>query len=328
MVRKKSIIIVFFVNLILIISFLVPIGVITVSLKDYAELEENLHFSFSPLNISMLKHLIIDSKLGNINIEYVYPQESHGIDIEINIDMAGEGLAKKTYSDIFNINFNYNQTAVNLNLDLQPNFDQYKILSQIRNLDITIKANTEAPIEIKTNLSVGDVNLYAPFGVKVHNIEVNVSKGNLSYEFFNCFIDGSINGVINMGNINLNAINIQYSQKAKINLSNSNGIVKVIVTQNRTMGANVTGIVSTQSGDIHVFYVDNSFDIGAKFFFYNHTTGWGGIDNIWSGFNDPVVSGDSGYVFTSFDFPTLNNYNLSFYKGIGIGKYTVDLSSA
>ena len=327
MVRKKSIIIVFFVNLILILSFLVPIGVITVSLKDYAELKKQLHFSFSPLNISMLKQLNIDSKLGNINIEYVYPQENHGIDIEINIDMIGEGLAKKTYSDIFNINFNYNQTAVNLYLDLQPTINQYKVIPQIRNLDITIKVNTEAPIEIKANLGVGDVDLYAPFGVKVYNIEVNVSRGNLSYEFFNCFIDGSINGVSNLGNINLNAINIRYSQETKINFYNTNGIVNFIITQNRTMGANVTGIVSTQSGDIHVFYVDNSFDIGARFFFYNHTTGWGGIDNIWSGFNNPVVSGDSGYIFTSFDFPTLNNYNISFYKGIGIGKYTVNLSS-
>ena len=115
MVKIRSILLVLFVSFVVIASFLVPIGVITVDLKDYGEIKKDLHFSYSPLNISMLNNLIVDSKLGNINIEYVYPQESYGIDIEIHIDLIGKGLAKKTYSDIFGIIFNYNQTSVNLN---------------------------------------------------------------------------------------------------------------------------------------------------------------------------------------------------------------------
>jgi hypothetical protein len=326
--RKKSVIFGFFISLLIIISILIPIGVITIYLKDYGEVKKNLHFSYSPYNISKLNYLNIDSELGNIKIEYVYPDNlDFGIDIEININISGKGLAKKSYSDIFSISFIYNQTSVNLTLDTQSDIDPLDLLSLIKCLDIIINVNSEAPLDINANLGVCDFEVYVPFGVKVYNMDINTTKGNVFYEFFNCFIAGSINGFSNLGDVKLNVIDVLYFQDAGIYLGNSNGVINFKITQNRPMGANVTGIGTTFNGEIHVIYEDNSPNTGAILSFYNHSTGWVGIENSWSGFNDPTIQGDSGYIFASFDFPALSYYNLSFYKASDLGQYSVNLSS-
>jgi hypothetical protein len=327
MVRKRSVISVIFINFFIIISIFIPIGVITFNLKDYGVVKKQLHFSYSPLNISKLNSLNIESDVGNIDIEYVYPPLDYGIDINIYIDIAGKGLAKKTYSDIFNISFSHNQASVNLTLDLMPSIEQYEILSLIRSLEISVRVNAEAQLNITTMLEVGNVDAYVPFGVKLYNIEVNITKGNVSYEFLNCFIEGNINAFSTSGNIDLRIIDIQYSQGAKIDLCNSNGIINLIIIQYHALGANITGLGTTYNGEINVIYEDNSPNIGALFSFYNYTSGWGGIENYWSGFYDPEIIGDNGYVFTSFDYPAINNYNLSFYKANELGKYSVNLTS-
>ena len=130
-----------------------------------------------------------------------------------------------------------------------------------------------------------------------------------------------------MGDINFNAIDLQYFHGININLGNSNGEINFKITQNHTMGANVSGIATTECGEINFFYEDDSSNTGAILSFYNHTTGWVGIENSWSGFNDPLFLGDATYIFSSFDFPAANNYNFSFYKASDLGKYTVNLSS-
>lgn len=327
MVRKKSIIFVLFISFLIITSILVPIGVINSYLKDFGEVKKELHFSYNPLNISMLKSLNIESEFGNINIEYVYPPLEYGINIGIYIDLAGKGLAKKTYSDIFTISFNYNQASVNFTFDTLSNIDQNDLQSQIRCLDIWISVNAEAPLDIKANLGVGNLEVNVPFGVKVYNMDMNITKGNVSYDFFNCFVNGNLTVFSNLGDINFNAIDLQYSNGININLGNSNGEINFKISQNQTMGANVTGIATTECGEINFFYEDDSSNTGAILSFYNHTTGWVGFENIWSGFNDPLFLGDATYIFSSFDFPAPNNYNLSFYKASDLGKYTVNLSS-
>jgi hypothetical protein len=125
----------------------------------------------------------------------------------------------------------------------------------------------------------------------------------------------------------LNLIDVEYSQDPKINLGNYDGVINGIISQNQTMSANVTGVWTTEIGEINIIYEDDSSNTGAILTFYNHTTGWIGIENNWSGFDDPIFLGDATYIFSSLDFPTSNNYNLSFYKTSDLGKYSVNLLS-
>jgi hypothetical protein len=275
----------------------------------------------------MLNSLNIGLDVGNIDIKYVYPPLDYGIDIIIYIDLAGKGLAKKAYTDIFNIIFEHNQTLVNLTLDLQPGIDQNEVLSQIKSLDILVRINVEAELNVKANIGVGNFVMNVPFGVILYNLEVNITKGNVFYEFYNCFVVGSIKGFSNWGDFIFHVIDVQYSQESEINLGNFNGVINIKITQNQIMDANLTGIVTTFKGDINVSYEDNSPNTGAFLSFHNHTTGWVGIENSWFGFNDPIFLGEFGYIFSSFDYPAPNNYNLSFYKASDFGKYSVNLLS-
>ena len=74
------------------------------------------------------------------------------------------------------------------------------------------------------------------------------------------------------------------------------------------MGANITGNAMIIDGILDLFYKDSTANIGAIFFFPLLS---GAPSYPQEGFN--TIFQDEKTWFISSDFPTINNYNLSFY---------------
>jgi hypothetical protein len=308
---------------------LLPIGSITSYLRGFGEIKKEVPFSYNPLNISKLESLNIETDIGNIDIEYVYPNSSldYGIRIDVKIDLAGKGLVNKTYEDIINISYSYDESSVNFSINIQPKFSQEELKSLMKVFDIVVKINADTRLDIRVDTGFGNVEINVPFATKISNLYVNTTEGNIFCDFIDCYVNGKINSFSNLGDLSINLVNVRYSQNTELALSNSEGLINLNLAHDKVMGTNLTGFVRTRNGEIQVNYKDTISEMGAVFTFYNHTTGWVGIDNSWSGFYDPVVSGIAQYDFTSFDYPSSNNYNLSFYKSLVSGGYSVNLSS-
>ena len=145
---------------------------------------------------------------------------------------------------------------------------------------------------------------------------------------------GYVTGFTGSGDIELKANNVLYAQNNFWTLKNDEGLIKFNIIQSRSMDANLTGTGKTDIGEIKIIYRDNSPDIGARFTFHNYSGRWDVISHpydTWVGFPEIPESfydfPDVGYIFTSFDFPTKNNFNISLYKTLFSGEYSVDLSS-
>ena len=92
--RKKTIVIVGFINFVLLTSIFIPIGVITVNLKDYGTISINEPFYHTPSNISSFKHLNLECEVGNVEINYDYSSSRELISIIALIRIAGPGSKK------------------------------------------------------------------------------------------------------------------------------------------------------------------------------------------------------------------------------------------
>ena len=150
--------------------------------------------------------------------------------------------------------------------------------------------------------------MVVPYGVSIGNVHINVSLGNILYNFNHCIIDGNITGITNKGDLNLQSYNVEYTQNHNWMFNSTDGEMTITISQYKEMGANITGTAWIINGMLDLFYNDTSSDIGAVFYFPCPSL-------------DPGIGGDGfagsskgvGVLYTSLDFPTKNNYNLTFY---------------
>lgn len=331
MVKKKSIIIVVFLNLIIFFSILFPIGVITTNLKDYGVISISKSFYYTPSNISSFNHLNLECEAGNVEINYDYSSSRELISIITLFEMAGSGVTQRSYSDYFNINFSYNNISLNFSLSINPNLNVLETYSLIKNITILVYIRADAVININTKTIKGDIDINIPYGIQVENLMFNSTIGNITYDLYGCSIQSNIWGFTCCGDIDLKTEDVQYSHISELKLINIDGRIFFNIYQSREMHANVTGIGKSKTGNIQIFYQDDSVDIGANFIFHNYSGGWLKLFNSWVGFPEtpePFVNlPDAGYIFTSFDYPTKNNYNISLYMPPETADYTVNLSS-
>jgi len=313
-----------FLAILLIIA--IPIIIISYALVPYNIIyySKEYHSYQDPTTIEQLN---IDVDIGNVEINYISYAIDFSVRIDIEFELSGIILEEASFSDFFETEWHDLGGVLNFSMHSKDGIKLEEITSKarIKNILVSLRANIKCDFNI--NVKSGGVLLDAPWGISLGNVFSNISHGYIQYDFSYCFIEGNITAISNLGDVNLNLIDVKYSKDAKMNLSNSNGVINFIISQKQTMGANVTGIATTEIGEINVIYEDDSSNTGAMLTFYNHTTGWIGIENSWSGFNDPLFLGEDGYLFSSFDFPAPNNYNLSFYKASDFGKYSVNLSS-
>ena len=316
---NKSILVVFLI-VFLGISLIVTIPIFTISIQlstyDVIEITDN-SFIYAPANSSPIEKLNIYAELGDIEIKYVSPIVNYFAMIEVKIKMSGNNLAGKDYKDIFEVDWDDSSPSPSFKIELKSDVDQLEVLSLIKNVTIVVNLRADIIYDITATVIRGNVDLIVPFGVTCKNMEINIStKGNILFDVANCFIGGNITGIINEGNIELKTYNVEYTRNSMWTLITELGDITIDIVQYKDLGANITGNATIfTEGNLYLYYKDNKPSVGARFILLRKATGvrdfFGDYPNNIIGFEKSYLSQGRGTVYTSYDFPATNCYNLS-----------------
>ncbi|MFX1280211.1 MAG: hypothetical protein ACFFA3_12405 [Promethearchaeota archaeon] len=329
MIKKSVIIYMFSIILGFGILIFIPIKIISIDLSSYGKIEQTVSHIYAPSSPTSIQDLNLDIDVGDIKVGYVYPPINYVIKIDLSLEMEGINLTGKSISDIFIFTWQNTSTVLNLTLFLKDNnwFDKSLVLS--KNLEIIVSLNAFYLFNINTNVNYeGGFDLKVPWNLSLNNIDVNVTDGNILFDFNNCILEGNVTGIVNHENgyIELKANNIELARNSYWNLKNLKGDIKYNITQEKEMGANVSSVCETDLGKITVLYKDTSPEVGAIFYFH----GTNNHEGIWEGFNDrsEIDEGKwwlSRFIYDSFDFPTNSNYNISLFRNFYGQDYTFNL---
>jgi len=310
-----SIIVIFGMSLIISI----PIFIISTTLAPYGKIEESIPFYYKPNNSSFMKELNINTDIGEVEIGYTYEPVDYSTRVELNLEMLGSGLAEKSYFDYFDIVWQNTSGIVNFTMQLKASIDHAEVLSLIKNVNITVTLKADVICDVNTLISFqGSVDITVPWRLSIGNILVNVSKGNINYYFSNCIIEGGITGITQeTGNIKLKMNDVEYKKNSLWALTTDIGNIVIEINQHITMGENITGTITTNIGNYRLAYLDSNVDVGAHFILCPNPNDAQFQQQLTQivGFEEPdlvVVDGNDIYTLKSNDYPTLNNYNLSF----------------
>ncbi|MFX1567034.1 MAG: hypothetical protein ACFFCV_01555 [Promethearchaeota archaeon] len=301
----------------------VPIGVLSVNLSSYGIINYSYSYPYTPDNRSAVEKLNLNVEIGDIEIKYIDPPVDYFMRIEVNVEMAGSGLAGKSYSNYFNISEgDKTSSPYDFSMRLFSNVTQSEVDSLLRDVSITVTLRKGVIFDISTAVMDGNVDLIVPFNVHISNLNVNITNGDIFFDLTNCIVEGNITGVTKNGKLVLKSYNVEYTQNSMWILSSIKN--KIYITQHKLMGANVTGSIITAI-DIPTIlnYNDNSPEIGAKFTLYNYKYATVLLNRTMYNFEFyPEPVGINRYSIKSDDFPANNNYIFSLYLE-GILFYTV-----
>jgi len=334
---NKSILVAFliaFLGISLIV--IIPFFTLSIQLSTYDVLEEtDDSFVYAPTNSSPVEKLNIYAERGDIEIRYISPLVNYFAMIEVNIKMSGNNLAGKSYTDFFNIEWDSTSPSPSFIMEFKSNVDKITVLPLIKNLTILVNLRSGIIFDLNITLEEGDVDLLVPFRVPINNVVVDITKGNIFYDFKHCTIGGNITGRVNDGNIDLKTFNSRYTRNNNWNFTIETGDINLNMTHNKDsidLGANITSITTLNDGSALFIYEDNSANIGARFEipFGNQTPRTffpdclrGPLQNCFlDGFhyNEPVLPepgfpAEGDIIFTSFDLfnkQVMNYYDFLF----------------
>ncbi|MFW9938010.1 MAG: hypothetical protein ACFFD5_10195 [Candidatus Thorarchaeota archaeon] len=193
-------------------------------------------------------------------------------------------------------------------------------ISGTGSLNVDFSNNTKIQSDLYLKTGTGNIAAYGDGTNFTQGIVVDAGTGNIILNFTNCVMLNDIYGETGTGNIDLKTYNMEYSINSDLTLETGTGKITLLINQDAGMGANVTGLLKTGTGNIVVTYLDSSSLVGASFF---GDTGTGNFNRINSGgFVDPSYN-----PFDSIDFFT-SSYNYDFSLETGTGNITVDGSSS
>lgn len=308
---KKSVISILLIILVTIcFVFTIPILYLSNSFSTYDILNEPLSFYYTSDAPTSIEKLYLNVDVGDIEIKYIDPPVDYLVKVDVNIEMSGEILAGKSYDDFLYITPKLENINSTLSFTIEIISDEWfdSSLWLLQNVRIIVNIRKDVNIDISTLLNNGDFEITVPYGVSIGNLITSASRGNIFYDFECCTIGGNITGIISEGNLKLKSYNVDYTQNSNWLLNSTVGNMAVEISQNKSMGANITGAAIISTGNIDLFYYDNTADIGAKFSF--PLSDWV-IPWTQPGFEYTIL--DEGFFYESNDFPTKNNYNISFY---------------
>ena len=297
--------------------FSIPIIFLSNTLSTYDIINESLHFEFTPDTPISIEKIFLNVDVGIIEIRYIEPPVDYHVKIDVNIEMRGANLAGKNHSHYFDIDWQTSGSSANLTMELLS--DDWFDLSMwsMKNVSIVVTLRKDILFDITAKVNKGDLELTVPWGVSINNLVLNVTEGDILYDFDHCLIEGNITGIISRGNIKLNVTNVKYIRNSIWTLITEIGDIKIDTVQYVDLGANVTGkiLISTE-GDLHFFYKDNKPSVGAIFILLRKelTGGTSTIDLFGAntiGFETNFLPEGRGNVYTSSDFPATNCYNFT-----------------
>jgi hypothetical protein len=306
----------------------IPTFIFLAEFSNFSRIDESLTYIYSSSTPPFNKELNINTEIGIVDVKYVHQPIDYLVRIDIDIEMTGPNLDGKSYLDFFNIVWENTTSPVNFNLELIS--DMLDDFSNLHKANIVINIILRADIIFDINASIieGTIKFANLVGITVGNLLLNVERGNINYDFTHCTIESNITGIVNYGNITLTSNNNQYTQNSKLTFSNERGYILIDIYQYEEMGANITGIAFTKAGKIRVNYEDESPNIGARFIMYNKTNlGRPETETVWEGFDREILPLNEGQSYTSYDFPSQNNYDFILRKFEYLGDFMWDLYS-
>jgi len=275
---NKSILVVFLITF-LGISLIVSIPIFTLSsqLSTYDVIDaSDDSYKYTTRNSSEIQELNINSDVGDIRLNYFDARVKHAVIIEVNFMMVGSDLAGKTPLEYFSIDWQNSSSPLNFTLELNSEswLDYSNLLVKIVSIIVSIREDLVFDVNIK--LKEGDIETVIPWGVSINNLLVNVTKGDIFYDFEFCTIQGNITGFVDEGNIDFRTWNAKYTHNSNWNFTIETGDLTLNISHNNDLidlGANITGKTTLNDGSALFIYEDNSANIGARFEvpFGNHT---------------------------------------------------------
>ncbi|MHA2006131.1 MAG: hypothetical protein ACXABO_01570 [Promethearchaeota archaeon] len=326
MSRKRITGIIGLILIVISLDLIIPIFVLSSEFSKYGLIDESLNYEFDLTDSSSIKRLNLNVEMGNIQIKYVNPPVDYVVNIEVNLEIRGILNKHISYLDYFTFTDEIVDSQINFIIKFKPNINILKVLSLLRKVEILVFLRADVIFDINVFLGTGNLDLTVPFGVIINNLDINITTGNSLFRFNHCTVNGNISGIVNLGEIELNTYNVDYSRNIFWTLITNRGEITVDIThlnQSVVMSANVTGTVETNVGDITLNYEDNTNDISAMVLIQPPQ----GLNiDDWPGFDGKSVGGRS-YLFTSLDFPARISYNLSFNITGADGLYDYQFSS-
>jgi hypothetical protein len=290
--------------------FIIPISILSIhfTLSGYDDIDNQFTYSFYSSNSSEIQTLDLNIDVGDIEVRYIEPPVDYLVNVEVNIKMCGTNIAGKSCEDFFDITPELKNTNSTVDFSIEIISDDWFDPSLRKNVNTVVNIRKDVILDIFLILDDGNFEITVPYGVSIGNLRTELSKGNILYDFQWCTIGGNITGITNEGELELKSYNVKYTQNSNWILNNTGGDMNVFISQEKEMGANITATVWVIDGKISIDYIDKSAIIGAWIYF-----------PLLSGSPNPPQEGfDTNYDdektwFISFDFPTTNNYNMTFF---------------
>ena len=306
---KKGIVIsVLMVIIVYSLIIIIPIQLITTRLSAYNTINESCYFTYKSSSPFSIEKLSINAEEGNIKIQYVDPPTDYDILIDVHIELIGKKLASKSYEDYLNISLDNSISQANFRIDIISDDWFNPLLWLSKDINIVVNLRKDIVFDITTMLDKGSFEITVSLGVSIGNMTTNVSNGNILYDFWYNSIQGNIIGNINEGDLILKSHDVEYTHNTSWDIYVEKGNVNIEIYQNKEMGANITGTAMVIDGILDLFYKDNNANIGAIVFFPLLS---GAPSLAQEGFYTIFESEKTWFI--SFDFPTINNYNFTFY---------------
>ncbi len=297
--------------------FSIPIVFLSNTLSTYDIINESLHFEFTPDTPFSIEKIFLNVDVGIIEIRYIDPPVDYHVKIDVNIEMSGANLAGRNHSHYFDIDWQTSGSSANFTMKLLS--DDWFDLSMwsMKNVSIVVTLRKDIVFDIIAKVNKGDLELTVPWGVSINDLVLNVTEGDIIYDFDHCGIEGNITCINSRGDIRLNATNVKYTRNSVWTLITELGNIEIDIVQYIDLGANVTGkILISTKGDLHFFYKDNKPSVGAIFILLRKMLTGGiptvdlfGDNTIGLGFERSFLPEGRGNVYTSSDFPATNCYN-------------------
>ncbi len=241
----------------------IPIAFLTIVLSPYGVIDESYSFIYQPSSPSSVEKLFITADVGNVEIRYIDPTDDYYALIDVDFMMSGAKLARKSYEDYFDIQWNKSSSPANFTIQIISDDWFNPSLWLTKDVNIVVKLRKDVIFDIITNLIEGTYEITVPYEVSIGNIITNVSNGNILYDFEYCSIQGNITGNINEGDLTFKTNDVEYAHNNIWDLNVGKGNVNFEIYQYRDMGANNTSLVKVNDGRVFILYEDKSADIGA-----------------------------------------------------------------
>lgn len=329
---------------IILIAIIITAGIVIVfvvigNLGSMGTYEEDFTYYYTPASPSTVEEVRLNVDVTEIIVKYNTTPTNYYAKAEMHFSLVGIGVEGKTYTDFFEPIVWQNTTSpLMFTLEAIPDIwisfpasIQNRLTVTFRT-DVTYKlqatsATGAIQITIPNQISVDDIDITTATGAVLLNangvtftkgISSETSTGSNTIDLTDCIIEDDITIESTTGSKVFNANDLTYNGDCTWDISGSTGSCEINIDQNSDLGAEVIGTIESSTGSVAITYTDTNANVGATLA-ASSSTGSICFTSTSGGFAE---SGDS---FTSSDYPTTNNYDLTLTTSTGI--ITVDASS-